>query len=205
MKKIVVAFFALFIPLALSYAISAKDILQIADALRTGSITLACSGNGSSSGAAVEGYITNKTTRVLYIDVHLSAPLYLKNSGNGQDMVALEVYLASGEYSSLGSLEFIEIGTGTRTPIIFTSFCVDFESDNPESSERFTVASVPFGDSVMRVVNNAGAYMRSHPDEDSVAAVQIAIWLALGTSIEHIGDKFEFSDADVGLARTLLR
>ena len=163
---------------------------------------LTATGNGASSGAAVEGYLMNETATERHVGAHLTRPIYLANSGAGQDMVATAVYLGDGGYLSDGRHSFITLRPGVRTAVLFIAYCVDFDKDNPSSSDQMVVGSVP--SSLVEVMRNIGAHVSANPRADITVAAQVAIWLAQGVDAAVILPKFGFTPADERLARILV-
>jgi len=94
-------------------------------------------GNGSSSGAAIEGVIRNNTGRTLRLKTTLRRPLYLGNrsSRSSQNMIAFSVYGKGGSYYSDGENDFIEVSPNQKMHIQMIAYCTDYEKDNP-TSER---------------------------------------------------------------------
>jgi hypothetical protein len=161
------------------------------------------SGNGNSSGAAVEGFLSNLTSAVRRIDVHLSTPLHMRNRGAGQNMVAVQVYRADGGYLSDGRRSFVELQPGERTRVVFIAFCLDFEKDNPTSEENLILDSSPTG--VEPVLQRIASHVRRNPEAEITVPAQAAIWLAQGVSIEHVRERFEVSASEERLANLFLQ
>ena len=59
-------------------------------------------GQNLSSGAVLDGYLTNLTPVALEIAVHLSTPLFLRNSGAGQNMIVTKVFGRGMRYMRRG-------------------------------------------------------------------------------------------------------
>lgn len=172
--------------------------------LDAGQITLeSATGNGASSGNAVEGYLINQRSVEVSVDISLKRPLFMRNRGRGQNMIATHVYLGGGQYQSDGRRSFISLMPKQRTRVEFVAYCVDFEKDNPAATDAFTIDASP--SNLDAVVAAIGAYSRLHPDEDITSAAQAAIWMVQGVSIEHIRTKFEVSQSEETLARTFMK
>lgn len=117
---------------------------DLAVELDSGQITMeAATGNGASSGYAVEGYLVNQHTIEVSVDISLNRPLFMRNRGRGQNMVATHVYLGGGRYQSDGRRSFISLKPKLRTRVQFVAYCVDFEKDNPVSTDTFSLAPPP--------------------------------------------------------------
>ena len=196
MRFLIVAF----LMIAVSWGASAQVVNDLHDEIDADNIVLVSArGNGSSSGTAVEGYLTNQTVAVRRVNIYLTRPIYLVNSGQGQNMVASEVYYGDGEYLSDGRRPFIELEPGAQTAVRFVAYCVDFDKDNPTQVESFSIGNMPTNlNSVMASIN---AFAFANPSMDITATAQIAIWLAQGESLEEIQSRLEFTEAEEGLAR----
>ena len=85
-------------------SLSAQTVVyDLHDEFDSGRVRLiSATGMGRSSGASVEGYLINDTAAERHVGIYLSRPIYLRNSGAGQDMIATEVYLGDGGYQSDG-------------------------------------------------------------------------------------------------------
>ena len=165
-------------------------------------ILVSAVGNGSSSGAAIDAIVVNGGASERHVNIHLSRPLYLVNSGSGQDMVASQVFLADGGYLSDGRSSFVTLQPRKQTSIILVAYCVDFDKENPTTGDEFSVGNLP--SELNGVLVNIGRYNSAHPQQDITAAAQIAIWLAQGESALDIQKKFTFTDTDEQLARSFI-
>ncbi len=192
-------------------SVSGNEILSVDvvvndlhDEIDAGYVRLvSATGNGSSSGASVEGYLRNDTDFERLVDINLSRTVYFRNSGAGQNMVAVQVYLDDGGYRTDGRRSFLALSPGVETPVLFIAFCVDFEGDNPTSDESLTVGSVPTD--LSPVLARIGEYMTAEPDADVTSAAQVAIWLAQDHKIGWIRSTFEFTPEDETLARSFIQ
>ena len=160
-------------------------------------------GNGSSSGAAIHGVLANLADTPVKVDVHLAPPFYLINSGAGQNMVALQVYLRNGHYRSDGIHSYITLAPKELTEVSFVAYCADFEKENPSATESFTMGALPTP--LAQVVTNINAYAAEHPEADFTCAAQVAVWLVKGEKIAAIKKKFKFTPEDQILAERLAR
>lgn len=161
-------------------------------------------GNGNSSGTAITGILTNETAAAIRLDINLSQPLFLKNAaGSNQNMVATQVLLSGGRYSSDGRRSFIVLPPRARTAIVLVAYCADFEKDNPDTGDRFTLAALP--PRLIQVMENIRLHVVANPKAEVVAAAQAAVWLAQGIPIAKIRERFPVSPADEQLARRFLR
>lgn len=199
MKSTLLVFFGLSV--ALYAQTPLKDLAAELDAKR---IALESpTGNGASSGNAVEGYLVNQNSEEVHIDISFVRPLFMRNRGLGQNMVATRVLLAGGRYVSDGKRSFISLKPKERTPVEFVAYCVDFEKDNPTRTDSFSLETSP--PSLDHVVKAIIDYSRHNPFKDITAAAQAAIWLADGISIENIRTKFNVSPSDEILARSFTK
>jgi hypothetical protein len=177
------------------------QVQDLEDAINNGRVSLIARGNGSSSGASLDGSLQNSTSGTLRISTVIRRGLFLKNSGPGQDMAATGVYLSDGGYYSDGKNTYIELKPRERTPVVFIGFCADFQKENPSSGESFSVAAMP--DSMQAIVGKISRYMADHPDVDVTSAAQISLWLSRGETVSSIREKFDFGPEDEALARVI--
>ena len=191
--------------LALAQASYAEvDVKDLAVELDEGHISVeAATGNGGSSGNAVDAYVVSKRSVEVSVDITLNRPLFFRNRGRGQNMIATHVYLGSGQYQKSGRKSFITLKPSVRTRVSFVAYCVDFEKDNPSNTDTFAVDSPP--SKLGGVMKTISAHAAAHPDDDITAAAQAAIWLAQGVSITDIRTKFDVSHAEEALARRLIQ
>ncbi len=200
MRFLFVAFFMI----ATNQGATAQIVNDLHDEIDDGNIMLvSATGNGNSSGAAVEGYLTNQTAAVRRVNIYLTRPLYLVNDGQGQNMVASEVYYDDGDYLSDGRRPFIELEPGAQTAVRFVAYCVDFDKDNPTEAESFSIGNMP--ESLNSVMASINAFAFASPSMDLTATAQIAIWLAQGESLEEIRSRINFTEAEEGLARYFIQ
>lgn len=177
---------------------------DLAAALDRGHVALeAASGNGASSGLAVDAYLINQRNTEVSLDVSLRQPLFLRNRGRGQNMFVIKVYLQGGGYLSDGFRSFISLQPKRRTPVQFIAYCADFDKDNPSATEEFVRDVSPV--SLLPLLQSISNYKLSHPDQDVTIAAQTAIWLAQGVSIEEVRTKFEVNRSQELLAREFLK
>jgi hypothetical protein len=172
--------------------------------IQAGDVSLVSArGNGSSSGASVDGVLRNGTADTIFVDINFTTPLYFRNRGAGQNMLAVQVFLDDGAYLSDGSSFFIPLAPQEDVPVIFIAFCVDFHKENPAASESFGNTQLP--ENLRAIATKIAQYVASNPFEDSTIAGQIALWLSQGVALDSIRSKFPFSQADVTLATQILR
>jgi hypothetical protein len=195
----------LFIIAGLSVAVFAQasnTAYDLEDLLNKGQVVLTANGNGGSSGSSIEGYLKNVTSRTIWVNIYISKGLYLKNSGIGQNMIAVQVYLEDGSYYSDGTQFFIELEPQENTAVTIVAFCADFEKENPSARESFTASAMP--GSLRSIASKISRYLADNGDEDIVDAAQVAVWLTQGETSSSIRKKFDFASADEAMARRII-
>lgn len=179
--------------------LSAQTISDLSTCLDSGIVDLIkANGTGASSGLSVRAKLVNRTKEKVYIDVSLKKPLYLLNSGAGQSMIASQVYIGSGEYTTDGKRRFIIIDEADTIDIGFIAYCADFDKENPSSEESFAVNKLP--DKLKIVMEKIRLFSNKNPNTDFTKAAQLAIWLKFGIKTEEIQTKFPYDSEDYLLA-----
>lgn len=163
-------------------------------------------GNGGSTGAVVLAAIENMTEQALNILVHFDEPLFFRNGGRGQNMLATAVYLSDSSYWHNNSGErYIPISPRTSSEstqtVTFLAYCVDFDKDNPSANDPLVRTGLP--EHLRRVGDQMVQFEQQNPDYQGVAP-QLALWRAQGLELEEIASKFSYSTEDVRDMRTLL-
>ena len=181
-----------------------KTVVEdFATALNRGHIAIdGASGNGASSGFAIDAYLTNHHNIEVSLDISLKQPIFMRNRGRGQNMIVTKVYLHGGAYQSDGFRSFISLQPKVRTPVQFVAYCFDFEKDNPSKDEEFTRDALP--NNLLPLLQSISKYDTLHPNEDVTVAGQVAIWLTQGVSIEDVRAKLGVNNAQETLAREFL-
>jgi hypothetical protein len=186
-----------------------REVEDLTAALDRGYVTIEeTSGTGASSGPAMHAYLVNQRETEIILDISLKQPMFFRNRGRGQNMIAIKVYLRGGRYQSDGSRSFISLEPKLRTPVQFIAYCFDFDRDNPSNAERLVpdASSVnPLLASLLPLFGSIRNYESSHPNQDITVAAQVAVWLDQGISIEDVRTKFEVSQAQETLAREFLK
>lgn len=176
---------------------------DLADLLDAGTLSIVrANGNGSSSGASMEGVIRNSSSSSVAVDIVMSRPVYFRNSGRGQNMIGSMLFRGDGSYSKDGDKAFISLGPNEQSDVRFVAYCADFEKDNPSQSESFSIENAP--PQLAHVMSRIAAHSRANPNTDITVAAQVAVWLAQGVEVEEISTKFPFTASDELLARTFL-
>jgi hypothetical protein len=200
MRFLIVVFFIT----AVNAGTSAQIVNDLQDQIDAGNIELVTArGNGTSSGTAVQGALTNQSDTLLRVNIYLTQPLYLVNNGRGQNMVASEVYYGDGDYLSDGRRPFIELEPNVQTEVRFVAYSVDFDRDNPTAAERFSIGNMP--DDLNGVMASINAFAYANPSMPLTATAQVAIWLAQGEKLEEIQRRLEITEAEIGLARYFIQ
>jgi len=203
MRK-VLALTAAFVLFTFSVFGQSPRVVQLGEVLSNGTVTLSATGNGVSSGFAVEGYLKNNTRNAISINVIIENGIYLKNSGHGQNMVAIQVFLSDGGYYSEGRSNYIMVPAQTNVAIVFDAFCANFELDNPSRDETFSVTSIPA--SIRGITSNISKYAANtfDSDNDATTAIQLALWRSQGLTRDEITRKFEFDFEEWELSTAIM-
>ena len=177
-------------------------VRELSEAISSGDVTLSANGNGSSSGAAIIGTLTNSTSAEIRVNVTITGGIYLRNSGSGQNMVGTQIFLFSGGYTESGTSRFIKLPSSSITGILIIAFCSDFELDNPSRGDNFSIAPMPTR--LQSISEKISRYLHDNFDDDPVIPVQLALWNFQGESRSHIREKFNFDDSDWMLAADII-
>jgi hypothetical protein len=157
-------------------------------------------GNGSSSGAALEGRIRNTSSNTARANINLIPPVYFENQGSsGQNMIGTQIYLDGGGYYTEGDRQFIEINPNSEVNVMIIAYCADFEKDNPSIGDFFSVSGIP--QELVDVTWRIASFEAANPDYDTTVPAQVAIWLSQGELAEDIRQKFSFNANDERLAQ----
>jgi len=191
MRK-VLALAAVFVLFTFNVSGQSSRVVQLSEVLNDGTVTLSASGNGVSSGFAVDGYLKNNTRNMININVIMENGIYLKNSGSGQDMVAIQVFLSDGGYYYEGRSKFITVPAQANIAIVFNAFCANFDLENPSREELFSVVSIPAA--IRSIASNISKYGANtfDLDRDDTTAIQMALWRHQGHTRVEIEKKFKF-------------
>ncbi|MBX3726810.1 MAG: hypothetical protein KF823_12945 [Xanthomonadales bacterium] len=160
-------------------------------------------GNGSSSGASMEGIIQNSSSRPVHVDIIMSRPVFFRNGGRGQNMIASMILNGDNSYSQSRGNSFVSLRPNEQSGVKFIAYCADFEKDNPTPSETFTVDTAP--PHLVNVMRRVAAHARANPDADFTVPAQVAVWLAQGVNSAEIAKRFPFTASDEVLARSFLQ
>ena len=160
-------------------------------------------GTGSSSGSSLYGTLVNRTGSEVEVDVMLREPVYFKNRGVGQNMIATQIYGSDGGYYRDAGRSFVAIPANGSMEIMLVAYCADFELDNPTRNERLAVAPIPR--SLDTAARRIAAYEAANPNADTLVPAQLALWLAQGLDPAQIRQQFSFSNAQLAEAWSILR
>lgn len=177
---------------------------DLAELLSSGAVSLVrASGNGSSSGNSIDAVLRNNTQRAVEVDVYMRQPVYLRNSGVGQNMIASMVVGADGGYVLKGGRSVVTLRPSADFPASMVAYCADFEKENPTAAETFSVDQAP--GHLAPVIARINEYVKANPNAQVTTAAQIAVWMAQDERLDRIAEKFDFTSADEQLARTFLQ
>ena len=182
----------------------AEESTDLADLIASGAVSIVnATGNGSSSGNSIDAVLRNNTGRAIEVDVFMRQPIFLTNSGAGQNMIANMVVGGDGGYMQSDSRSFIELKPSAELSASMVAYCVDFEKENPTAMESFAVAPSP--SHLVQVMSRITDYAKANPNAEVTVAAQVAVWMAQGESPDDIAKKFDFTAADEQLARQFLQ
>lgn len=180
------------------------EIASLDDAVKQGSVSVeSVTGTGGSSGMVVDAVLVNATPTAQRILVHLAAPMFFRNRGTAQDMVATQVYGRDGSYwQQSDGTPYVEVGAASRLPVTFVAYCADFEKDNPSATDAFDVVPLPQRvETVMRQIN---AFEAENRGIDTTKSSQLALWVTQGHTLTAIGDRFSFDAKDEATMQAIL-
>ena len=203
MRKIILYFVFGFGLLTCLFAQGSPTALNLIDLLKSGQVSLTATGNGSSSGLAINGVLRNLTASELVVNIYIDQGLYLVNSGKGQNMLVTQVYIKNGMYSYDGVQSFIVLPSQKNTEISFLAFCANLDRENPSSKESLSPGDIPTD--ISSIAAKINKYMKENAAESTnVVVAQVALWRAQGHSSNEILEYFKFSQTDLNKAHQLL-
>lgn len=193
-----------FVLILLATSVQAQqEIVDFTEALESGNVRVeSLRGNGSSTGSAVVGRIRNVSQSPIRVDIHFDDPLYLRNQGSGQEMIAIRIYNRNGGYLSDGENDFLELNATETSDVIMLAYSVDPEKRNPRVADTFEIASMP--ENLASVASKISQYKEDNPSRQMAVGAQLALWMAQGHEPEEIRGSFGFSASDERLARQIL-
>jgi hypothetical protein len=205
MRKYISLLPTVLITLFIGQTFAQTTVSDLQDEIQAGRIAVEnMQGKGSSTGMAIEGRIRNTTSKTLRINTNLKQPVYLGNrtSRLRQNMVAFSVYERGGSYFTDGRSSFIEVPANESYDVQLLAYCADYEKENPTSADQFVISQLPSG--ISDITRKIAEYKRKNPDDNSIQAFQVALWLAQGLTPEEIRKTFDFSQQDEIKARRIM-
>lgn len=145
----------------------------------------------------------NRSSVSKHLDVRLGTPIYFKNKGSGQDMIATQIYNRDFSYMSDGEHSFISLEPDEHLSIILIAYCVDFEKENPSKDDSFTIIEIP--PNLIGIAKGISAYEEANPSKDVTVSAQLALWKVQDISLKEIEGKFLFDPNDELEMRAILR
>lgn len=186
-----------------SAAYGQMNIEDLVQALNAGDVEImSLTGNGGSSGPVLEGYLLNKSSISRNLDVRLATPLFFKNKGAGQNMIATQIYQRDLSYMSDGENSFISLKPNERLSIMLIAYCVDFYKENPSGDDSFVITGIP--SDLIAIAKTISAYEGANPSRDVTLSAQLALWKVQGISLKEISERFPFDSADEIEMRAIL-
>jgi len=201
-KTPVLFFIMMFVLISGIFGQSNTKVRQLKELLDNKEITINAQGNGSSSGTSILGTIMNVTPNEFHVNVIINNGIYFENSGEGQNMIATQIYLSDMSYFGDDKDFFIILRPNALTPVAFIAYCANFERSNPSAAEKFTAAPTP--PNVRDISAKISRYMADNFDTDEIIAIQLALWRTQGKSRSEISKVFEFNDSDWNLSTTIM-
>ncbi len=183
---------------AVSFVHAETDFENLIRAMEADEVALMeITGTGGSTGDVLEGYLVNKTSTTKRLDVRFDSPVFLLNSGSGQDMVATQIFEKGGGYYIAPENDgrpFIRLKPKEKLPISLFAYCVDFGKDNPSRNDLLTVGRLPT--LLLKIMSKISAYEELPPDTSTMKGAQAALWSAQGVNLDEIKKKFKLDAAD---------
>jgi hypothetical protein len=176
--------------------------LTLTQAIEHGLVQVQITGNGASSGDAINIGLTRTQSETLEIELPRGTVLHSTASGF-QDMV---VHTVKGRISSPTALMYsptsrIILDDDEEQWFLVEAYCLVFHGDNPEYSTHFALEGAAPQDIV--AVLDAAAQMG--PDDASIGAIQLAVWaVAEDVSRAEAEARFDTDDEDFVQARAIL-
>lgn len=179
-----------------------QERLEFIDAINQVKLEYKFHGNGNSTGAAVEGTIKNPGKEIIQIEVNQQKPLFLENSGAGQNLVLFQLFYSNGKYLRDDFTTYLEFKPDTIYNIVGNSLCYNFEKPNPEPNENLIVKILP--DTLKTydfIVKIKDAIVKK---KTTMKQAQCALWYVQGTGLDKINTKFEIELNELEKIRELI-
>lgn len=183
---------------------TSQPVADLSDLVSSGTISLVrANGNGSASGNAIDALFRNNTDSPIDVDVYLREPVFFRNSGVGQNMIASMIVGADGSYMRKSDRQVVTLRPREEFNASVVAYCADFEKENPSASESFSIEQAP--PHLAQVIARINAHARSTTNANLTVAAQLAIWMAQGEQPDVIAEKYPFTFEDEQLARQFLQ
>lgn len=175
---------------------AAPPITSLADAAAAGLVTLSFTGMGGSSGDTIRLRVRRAAKRPMRLRL---APGTVLRSASGvvQDMIVSAVKGRVKSETEYSPSAVIDLPTDEEQIYLVEAYCMDFEKENPGTSDRFDIGPVD---------TQALAVLRAVPPKQrNPSVIQAALWLAYGITEERIGERFRVAARDMEVARAAIR
>jgi len=163
-------------------------------------------GTGGSTGTVLEGYLVNKTPTSKRLAVQFDAPIFLLNSGSGQNMVATQISERGGRYYIAPEDDerpFIRLEPSEKLPVSLFAYCVDFGKNNPSRDDLLMPRELPAY--LLKIMSRISKYEKPSPDASTMNGAQAALWSTQGISLDEIKKKFKLDAEDEAKMREILQ
>ena len=185
-----------------SVAQAQSEILTLTQAIDSSNVRLDDVRGLNYSSGPLTASLVNLTDRALRLAVHLDTPLFFRNLGAGQNMIATSLLDRSGSALTDGVQTWVPIAPAERLPVYLIAYCADFDKPNPSPDDLLEIASLP--PQVHRVARQIAAYEKLHPGAPSTIGAQLALWEAQGVPASEAMDRFPFTGEDLMHMRAIL-
>jgi hypothetical protein len=177
-----------------SFVRAVVETEDLASAVAAGKVIVTFSGNGGSSGDAIEAtvVITPKAGGDLVLTV---APATRLQSGNSsaQNMVIASVRGQVVGGNRFGARSDVSV-SATPKSYVFDAYCTDFEKDNPSTGTQFRLGKV---DPVLASILG---------QSNSTTVKQVAVWIYTDkASFSHVNQKFNVTQSDWDAAAAIAK
>jgi hypothetical protein len=168
--------------------------VSLEKALDLGALNGAFRGTGSSSGDSVVLRAKNELTAEICPKFEPGMVLENQNA-QAQNMVISSLSgRPSGATTIVPEVE-LHFEPGIEAEYIFEAYCINFDKDNPATSDRLTPRGAAAGDLAKVLANRS----------DNLKAFQLAIWAITDNVSPHdANEKFDGTAADIDSARKLV-
>jgi hypothetical protein len=155
---------------------------EFAEIISSGDVAFTANGGNGIWGKSITGSLKNNTSSEIYINAVLRGGLYLRNSGKGQNMLAILILPEDLKCTEDGGNKYFCLSRKSNTKIVFIAFCANAERDSPSSSETFDIGSMP--SSIVTISKEISEYMsdkfmkflEANFDYELVSHIGSALW-----------------------------